>query len=221
MAATNTITNLPAQLAEATDIRDIRPLVEIPNYWIWLWVLVGALIIAALAWWIWRANRKRRTGLPVAPPVPAHVLARQGLEAALALIQEPKPFIVAVSDTLRTYLEGAFQLRAPEQTTEEFLVEVQHSALLSEAQKTSLGDFLQSCDMVKFAKYEPRESELRELHAYAVELVVQTEPVPVPPQNAAAPDENADARSGTDQPSIPGEAPVDDGGESSFVDHKS
>lgn len=193
MAATNTITNLAAQVAEASDIRDIRPLVAIPNYWIWVWVLLGSLAVAALAWWLIKASRKRRTRFPSTPTVPAHALARQRLEAALALIHEPKPFIIAVSDTLRSYLEDAFRLRAPEQTTEEFLIELQHSTLLSEAQKTSLGDFLQSCDMVKFARYEPRESELRELHDYAVELVAQTEPEPEPTQNAVAPGDNSGA----------------------------
>jgi hypothetical protein len=32
---------------------------------------------------------------------------------------------------------------------------------------------------VKFAKYEPRENELRELHGAAVKLVQETEPQPI------------------------------------------
>jgi hypothetical protein len=43
-------------------------------------------------------------------------------------------------------------------------------------QKESLGKFLESCDLVKFAKYEPGEPELRELHDSAVRLVEETEP---------------------------------------------
>jgi hypothetical protein len=186
MAATNTLTNLVEQVSQASDIRDIPPLVDIPNPWIWVWVALGLLAAVAIAGWLWLRARRQGPAIPVPPPTPAHVLARQRLEGALALIHQPKPFIIAVSDTLRAYLEGAFELRAPEQTTEEFLVELQHSARLSEAQKNSLGDFLQSCDMVKFARYEPRESELSELHAYAVELVAQTEPAP----EMAPPSEN-------------------------------
>lgn len=207
MAGTNTITNLAAQVADATDIRDIRPPVEIPSYWIWLWVFLGVIVVAALAFWIWYAMRRRRNEAPITPPVPAHVLARQRLEAALDLIQQPKPFIITVSDTLRTYLEDAFRLRAPEQTTEEFLIELQHSARLSEGQKTSLGDFLQSCDMVKFAKYEPRQSELRELHAYALELVAQTEPRM--PASEPSPGDTVQANS------------AEHVGQSSFVNRKS
>lgn len=180
MAATNTITNLAAEVAGATDIRDIRPPVDIPNPWIWLWVSLGVLALAALGIWAWKTLQRRKAQVVSAPPVPAHVLARQRLEEALTLLHQPKPFIIAVSNTLRTYLEDALNLRAPEQTTEEFLIELRHSTLLNDRQKTSLGDFLQSCDLVKFARYEPRESELRELHADALELVAETEPHPEP-----------------------------------------
>jgi hypothetical protein len=47
--------------------------------------------------------------------------------------------------------------------------------LLSVEQKESLGKFLESCDLVKFAKYEPGENELRGLHGAAVKLVEETE----------------------------------------------
>ena len=89
-------------------------------------------------------------------------------QEALALIAQPKPFCILVSDTIRSYLEERFDFRAPERTTEEFLHELQDTDLLSPEQKESLGRFLESCDLVKFAKYEPGEPELRELHGSAV-----------------------------------------------------
>ena len=101
------------------------------------------------------------------PPVPAHVRAKQKLAEALALISQPKPFVIAVSDTARIYLEERFKFHAPERTTEEFLRELGGTKLLLPEQKESLGDFLASCDLVKFAKYEPGENELRELHGSA------------------------------------------------------
>ena len=113
---------------------------------------------------------------PVAPPVPAHVRAKQKLQEALALIAQPKPFCILVSDTIRAYLEEQFDFRAPERTTEEFLHELQATDLLSPEQKESLGQFLESCDLVKFARYEPGEPELRELHDSAVRLIEETEP---------------------------------------------
>src|SRR6266478_1668076 len=98
---------------------------------------------------------------------------------ALALLAQPKPFCILVSDTIRAYLEERFTFHAPERTTEEFLYELQGTDLLTRDQKESLGEFLNRCDLVKFAKYEPGESELRDLHASALRLVEETEPRPI------------------------------------------
>jgi hypothetical protein len=168
--ATNQITLV------ANDIRDIKPPIEIVDGLAWFWwgLIVAALAVAAFLIWRWFKNRKVNIVLP--PPVPAHVRAKKKLEQALSLIAQPKPFVVAVSDTARGYLEERFDFHAPERTTEEFLRELAGTKLLMPEQKESLGGFLASCDLVKFAKYEPGEKELRELHASALRLVEETEP---------------------------------------------
>ena len=76
-------------------------------------------------------------------------------------------------------MEERFEFRAPERTTEEFLRELGGTELLAGEQKESLGGFLESCDLVKFAKYEPAENELRQLHGAALKLVEETEPEPI------------------------------------------
>jgi hypothetical protein len=171
------ITNATSQSAAvANDIRDIKPPLEIPNGWEWLWWTLGALVVVTLLLLAWRYFLKRMTRVSIAPPVPAHIRAKQKLEEALALISQPKEFCILVSDTIRFYLEDRFDFRAPERTTEEFLRELSATDLLTVEQKESLGKFLESCDLVKFAKYEPGENELRELHSLAVRLVEETEP---------------------------------------------
>jgi len=161
------------------DIHDIKPPVVIPNGWEWLWLAPGVLAGAALLFALWKWWQYRRANVPVVPPVPAHVRAKQKLQEALGLLAQPKPFCILVSDTIRAYLEEQFDFRAPERTTEEFLHELQVTDLLLPEQKESLGKFLESCDLVKFAKYEPREPELQELHNSAVRLVEETEPAEV------------------------------------------
>ncbi|MFZ1072145.1 MAG: hypothetical protein WAO21_01795 [Verrucomicrobiia bacterium] len=170
---TNQTSSLPAA---ANDIRDIKPPVVIAGGWELVWWALAALAIAAAAIFAWRWWQRRKANIPSEPPVPAHVRARQKLEEALALISQPKPFCILVSDTARFYLEDRFDFRAPERTTEEFLRELGGTDLLSPEQKESLGGFLESCDLVKFAKYEPGEPELRELHRSAVKLVDETAP---------------------------------------------
>jgi hypothetical protein len=182
---TNVTTN--ATNAAAEGLRDIKPPLEFPN--IWLWVVIGItvlVLLAAIIGLILYFNRRRKF-VPIAPPIPAHIRAKQKLQEALALIAEPKPFCTTVSDTTRYYLEERFNFHAPERTTEEFLYELQNTNLLLPDQKESLGEFLKRCDLVKFARYEPREAELRDLHGSAVRLVEETEPQPLPaePQPSA------------------------------------
>jgi hypothetical protein len=157
-----------------------KPLIDISNPWFWVWVALAVIVLGIVAFVIWKAYRTKATRVSPPPIIPAHIRARRALEKALSLISEPKPFTTLVSDTLRTYLEERFRFRAPERTTEEFLYELQSTNLLTKDQKQSLADFLSQCDLVKFAKYEPTETELRNLHDAALRLVNETEPEEIP-----------------------------------------
>lgn len=178
----------PASLSSTNDLRPVKPPVPIPSGWEWAWWVGGALLIAALAFLLTRWWRRSQQPL-VIPPVPPHVRARHRLAEALRLLSEPKPFCTAVSDALRVYLEERFDFRAPERTTEEFLVELQGTDRLNDLQKESLGEFLQACDLVKFAQFEPTEESLRELHQSALRLVDETQfdPIPAAPNGALPP----------------------------------
>lgn len=182
-----------------TDIRDIKPPVDIPDPWLWLWVLLSGLAAAILVLIIVGLFRRKKAIEIEAVVIPPHVRAKQRLAEALRLIGDPNQFCTEVSQTLRLYLEERFTLRAPERTTEEFLVELQNSKHLTLDQKLSLGDFLQSCDLVKFARHEPTETTLRQLHDSALRLVDETQFEPI---NTASP-----VVSGTTPPPIP--PPVD------------
>jgi hypothetical protein len=175
MATNLSLSSGPA-LTATNEIRDIKPPVDIASGWIWLWTLLAGLLLVTLLFVAWRYWQKRRAQVLVVPPIPPHVRARQKLQEALALISQPRPFCILVSDTIRFYLEERFEFRAPERTTEEFLHELQATNLLSADQKRSLGDFLQRCDLVKFARYEPHQPELEDLHTSALRLVEETEP---------------------------------------------
>ncbi len=182
------ITNTtPAPAAAVSDIHDIKPPLDIPSGLAWLWWTLGTLAVLVALYALWRWWRRRAEQVPVVPPVPAHVRARQKLAAALALLDQPKPFCIEVSDVIRVYLEERFNFHAPERTTEEFLRELAGTNRLSREQKESLGRFLESCDLVKFAKYEPGEAELRALHQSAAGLIDETVPPPPTDADAAGP----------------------------------
>ena len=176
LIVTNPAAPVPSAASAVNDIRDIKPPIPIANGWEWLWWTLAALAALVAIYFLWNWWRKRRASILVVPPVPAHVRARQKLRQALQLLTQPKPFCIAVSDAARMYLEERYTFRAPERTTEEFLRELAATELLSKPQKESLGRFLESCDLVKFAKYEPGETELRELYGSAMRLVDETAP---------------------------------------------
>jgi len=172
-------TNQTASAVVANDIRDITPPVEIPNPWELLWWAFGALVLAAIVFAAWRYWRRRQMRAPMIIEIPAHERARRKLETALDLFDQPKPFCIIVSDAVRLYLEERFGLRAPERTTDEFLADLSRSDALTGSQKESLKEFLSACDLVKFARYEPRRPELEALYNSALRLIEETEPVQV------------------------------------------
>jgi hypothetical protein len=192
----NTNHSIPVQAAANTnDIRGIKPPVEIPNEWLWLWITLAVIGLVAAAVTAWLLLRKKHALPPPLPVVPPHVRAKQRLAEALAFLSDPNRFCTVVADTTRLYLEERFHLRAPERTTEEFLVELRTSPHLTLDQKQSLGAFLESCDLVKFARFEPTETVLRQLHDAALRLVDETQfdpiatsaPPPLPPAGTATP----------------------------------
>ncbi len=189
----------PSPVALTNDIRAIKPPVGISSDWAWLWwILAAALLLAAigwaLAWW-----RRRQVAPLLLPPVPPHLRAKRKLQAALALISDPRLFCIEVSGTIRVYLEERFDFRAPERTTDEFLVELQATTLLTPDQKQSLGEFLQACDLVKFARFEPTEIALRGLLDSALRLVDETQFEPV----NAEPDSRPPPPNSVEPPAVP------------------
>ncbi len=161
------------------ELRPLKPLADIPiGPWPWIAGIIAVAAMVLLWWWL-RRNAGRSLPANPEPIIPPHVRARQRLEQALGLLSDPRLFCIAVSDATRLYLEERFDLHAPERTTEEFLYELQRTHHLTAGQKETLAQFLERCDLVKFARFEPAEIELRGLHRIAERLVDETEPAVV------------------------------------------
>lgn len=152
--------------AGAGELRPARdPLPEIEGPWLerrWPWfaggVAVLAAVLAGIAAWLRRAaGRTRLTAFDRASSRLAGLRGR-GLPGP----EHVDPWYVELSDIVRRYVEERFSLRAPELTTEEFLLEAGRSAELTPAHRELLSGFLERCDRVKFARYNPGEGESRD-----------------------------------------------------------
>lgn len=179
----------PLQLTVTSLLGDTGPALEapappIPGPSRWYWWVVGGAALAALLWW-WRRWQKRQP--PPLPPsavaLPAHIKALRALarlrETARTTGAEIERFYVDVSAVLRVYLEERFGLRAPERTTEEFLLELEQPAVggvLDGGQRLALRRFLSQCDLVKFAAQTPGEEVHLATFAIAEQLVEATRP---------------------------------------------
>jgi hypothetical protein len=166
--------------AASTDIREIRDPIPIASGWMWLWIALGVVaVIAALWWWL---KRPKKVAVNPALLIPPHRRAKERLRGATELISDPYAFCSLVSDVIRVYLEERFNLHAPDRTTEEFLEELRQSSRLNESHKSLLEEFLTKCDLVKFARGEPTEPELRGLLDSALRLIDETQEVAAPAQ---------------------------------------
>ena len=74
------------------------------------------------------------------------------------------------------YIENRFKLRAPEMTTEEFLDSLKQTDALTAKHKELLAEFLNLCDIVKFAKFGPSITEIEESFNSARRFVEETRP---------------------------------------------
>ncbi|MCM8775994.1 MAG: BatD family protein [Candidatus Omnitrophica bacterium] len=170
--------------SEKEGLRDIKAPLEIPvnlrRLGIFLWTVVFILtLLGVLAWMIYLRRLKNKQ---VTPPLPAHELAYRELKRieSLDLIGkgQVKEYYYLVSSCLRNYLENRFSLRAPEQTTEEFLESVAQGEGLEGRQINLLKDYLRHCDLVKYAKLEPNRTEIEELMAKTRRFIDETKIVP-------------------------------------------
>jgi len=160
-----TVVSLVDEQGGTLDIGPIDDVAEAPrSAWVYVGVATGvALAVAAGGFWWWQ-RRKRMAG-PVRVLQSAHVIALGRLEAMAAsgLIEAGRfePFYAEVSGVLRHYIEDRFGLRAPEQTTEEFLAELRQTDVLDRETRAELGPFLERCDLIKFARQTATAEQMR------------------------------------------------------------
>ncbi len=88
-----------------------------------------------------------------------------------------EPCFSRLTDVVRIYLEKRFKLKAPQQTTDEFMQDLERPASpLNEHHRHFLKEFMTSADLVKFANLPADMHLLENALVKAEELVIETEP---------------------------------------------
>lgn len=145
----------------AQDFHEIAPPVDyslVPIWVIFGAAFAGLTIVGLLLWWLLRKK-------PIAaPPKLPRNRALEALDAISLEIDAMNPyqFSIRVSDILRRYVTEQYGLPVTRQTSIEFLSSLTTKSQFSSDDRLLLEDFLNRCDLIKFARYDatPADSEL-------------------------------------------------------------
>lgn len=157
---------------EVPEIRDIAPPMNVFPYPLWmvLTVVAGLLLLIGLTTWLFlRWWRKRPQPAPPGP----RVIAMRELDSLRARIEnmEPYRFSIAVSDVLRGFIAAQYGLRATKQTSPEFLASIAKTKTFTEDDRTLLAEFLEHCDLIKFAHIDATSADSAALLRSAIAFV--------------------------------------------------
>ncbi|MEG1586079.1 MAG: hypothetical protein RR346_04320 [Bacteroidales bacterium] len=176
---------------ESKEFYDIKPIKQAPFVFMdYYWTILGILIILfVLVWslyfykrWKYRKDHPKEAAhmLPELPPFEAAMKALDSLkEQKLWQKGMEKEYYTALTDILRTYIDGRFHVNAMEMTSGEIL----HAMRKENAPKEvveRLKQVLELADFVKFAKLRPGYDENEMSMANAQMFIEQTPEVVVP-----------------------------------------
>ena len=154
----------------AQEFHDIAPPVDyslIPTWVIFAATFLGLVGCGLIGWWIRRRWQRAR------PEPSARERTLRLLDRMIREIDtlSPYQFSIRVSDILRSYVTEQYRLPVTRQTSVEFLGALTKASPFSEDEKSLLEDFLNRCDLIKFARYEATTADSQSLLEEATRFV--------------------------------------------------
>ena len=152
-------------------------------------IAIGGILALGLAFLIaqklLRSRQKRVNPQPIGPPpLPPWEVATEELitlkQQRVSMLQkgQTEAWVDAVSDTIRRYLGERYHFPGLESTTNEIEGQLKRTAILDFEIKDAI-DFLEECDLVKFARAELADEASKILLQDAFNLVEKTKPAPI------------------------------------------
>lgn len=145
-------------------IYDIKPTLAAPLHpmefigYIGIWLVVKAILAAVAIGLVLRRHKEEKTPVRRRSLEPPHVAAIKALEILhnqkMWQNSKHKLYYTRLTDILREYLEGRYDINAMEMTTEEIMGAASGCGL-SYKNYMELKDVLSTADLVKFAKFVP------------------------------------------------------------------
>lgn len=154
----------------AEQLHDIAPPVDyslLPAWVIYGGALVALVLCVLIGRWLGRRSQR---------PKPQPSPRTRTLELLDRISREietlsPYQFSIRVSDILRRYVTDQYQLPVTRQTSVEFLAALTKASPFSDDERSLLEDFLNRCDLIKFARYDATIEDSRLLLEEATRFV--------------------------------------------------
>lgn len=121
----------------------------------WIAMLAAAVALGFGIWKLGRRVQRQVRLMRMSPRERAFHELSELLARDLVARNQVKEFYVELTMIVRRYIERAHAVRAPEQTTEEFLAAAARNPAFNQEVLRKLRSFLQSADLVKFAAFQP------------------------------------------------------------------
>jgi hypothetical protein len=184
-----TVKSVGATEAEMEDIRDLKPPIEIqgPSR---IFYIAGVLLLVTFVFaWLYLRNKAKALKIPEIP----EELRKAAWEVAISELHKlresdllekrlVKQYYMILSEIIRKYIQRRFQIVALDRTTQEIKQELK-GIKIDRGTIELIDNFLQDCDLVKFAKFIPEAEKISENWQQATEIAESTKPQEVAVQD--------------------------------------
>lgn len=179
--------DMPKVMKDSLLINPFEGTVSIPGRWYdvipewWYWPVLALLVAALVAVVIFLYKKNGPTLLPHKKIIPPYDMAIKRLEQLkarrLAESGHDKEYYTELTDILRQYIDGRFNVNAREMTTTQTLETMSSNEVLREFIE-ALEPVLRTADFVKFARQRPDIAENIRSYNAVSDFVSKTRPIP-------------------------------------------
>jgi hypothetical protein len=157
-------TELASQTAALDQLRPENQPLELPparrNLAVWIALLAVAISLLAILIAV-LATKRSKAAQQLSPRELARLELKKLVDDNWSKL-DPKRYFFELTGIVRRFIERTTGVRAPEQTTEEFLQAIAGDQVFAEDIQLRLREFLESADLVKFAGLKPSEQDIAE-----------------------------------------------------------
>ena len=171
---------------DKNDIRDIKAPLSIKINWLIYLIIILTLIFIpiSIAGYYYYKNTKREqifAGTDLNRPPDEVAYERLEKLKSMDLISQGKikEYYIILSEIMRKYLEHRYSISVLDRTTSELYRELRQIKEIEKKHVTRIKEFLEECDLVKFAKYIPEIEQINKDTDTAKEIIDITKPIKV------------------------------------------